>query len=341
MTDRIVSLSEVAQHTTKKDLWLVIHNKVYDVSQFRLDHPGGDRVLEDHAGKDASDAFDNVNHSKNAVKLLETLLVGSVPESEHRVAKKEDRDAIDLSLPVRTVAEVAQRTGTPEAPNGEMWIVIRNLVYDVTKFWKMHPGGPKPIKDLAGQDATIEFEKVGHTTNAYFLLKKYLIARLPDAERKDWANMADQQLKQYTLEEVSKHCKEGDYWMVLDNKVLNVTEFIGSHPGGREPLTHNAGTDATDEFSLVGHSINAKNKLKGLQIGVLVEKDRRSAKPSMCASVSYTDVTAASLNKAAAHSEGGQFPIATTIIIIVVAVLSIVGIVLLIANDSSNSAKEL
>ena len=36
---------EVRQHTSPGDLWLVIDNKVYDVSQWMDEHPGGDFVL--------------------------------------------------------------------------------------------------------------------------------------------------------------------------------------------------------------------------------------------------------------------------------------------------------
>ena len=36
-------LEEIADHSKPKDLWLLIHNKVYDVSEFK--HPGGNEIL--------------------------------------------------------------------------------------------------------------------------------------------------------------------------------------------------------------------------------------------------------------------------------------------------------
>ena len=48
---------EVRQHTSPGDLWLVIDNKVYDVSQWMDEHPGGDFVLLQEAGKDATSAM--------------------------------------------------------------------------------------------------------------------------------------------------------------------------------------------------------------------------------------------------------------------------------------------
>lgn len=44
------TLTEVAQHKTKDDLWFVIHGKVYDVTKFGDDHPGGGQALVDEAG---------------------------------------------------------------------------------------------------------------------------------------------------------------------------------------------------------------------------------------------------------------------------------------------------
>lgn len=34
MSTKVISLNEVAQHKSKNDLWLVIHNKVYDITSF-------------------------------------------------------------------------------------------------------------------------------------------------------------------------------------------------------------------------------------------------------------------------------------------------------------------
>ncbi|EFA85488.1 hypothetical protein PPL_01445 [Heterostelium album PN500] len=36
----------------------------------------------------------------------------------------------------------------------------------------------------------------------------------------------------YTIEDVKKHNKANDLWMVLYDKVYNLTEFLNEHPGG-------------------------------------------------------------------------------------------------------------
>lgn len=39
MAEKELTFKDVADHNTKKDLWLVIHDKVYDISKFVDEHP--------------------------------------------------------------------------------------------------------------------------------------------------------------------------------------------------------------------------------------------------------------------------------------------------------------
>ncbi|KAJ3671539.1 hypothetical protein LUZ60_007618 [Juncus effusus] len=75
------SASELSLHTTKDDCWVLIHGKVYDVTKFLEEHPGGDDVLlHASASGDATDGFENVGHSPEAVSLMETLQIGTVED---------------------------------------------------------------------------------------------------------------------------------------------------------------------------------------------------------------------------------------------------------------------
>ena len=69
---------EVRQHTSAGDLWLVIDNKIYDVSQWMDEHPGGDFVLLQEAGKDATAAFADIGHSPYAEGLLKEYYIGDL-----------------------------------------------------------------------------------------------------------------------------------------------------------------------------------------------------------------------------------------------------------------------
>ncbi|GLT28189.1 hypothetical protein SLA2020_031400 [Shorea laevis] len=78
---KIYTLAEVSQHNTFKDCWLVIHGKVYNVTKFLEDHPGGDEVLLSSTGKDATDDFEDVGHSSTAKAMMDEFVVGEIDSS--------------------------------------------------------------------------------------------------------------------------------------------------------------------------------------------------------------------------------------------------------------------
>eukprot|EP00029_Vermamoeba_vermiformis_P008075 TRINITY_DN3677_c0_g1_i1.p1 TRINITY_DN3677_c0_g1~~TRINITY_DN3677_c0_g1_i1.p1 ORF type:complete len:157 (-),score=29.93 TRINITY_DN3677_c0_g1_i1:85-555(-) len=82
-------------------------------------------------------------------------------------------------------------------------------------------------------------------------------------------------LKIYTREEVAKHNTETDSWMIIDDKVYNVTSWIPYHPGGMI-ITEHMGSDGTAKFNSVGHSHRAREVLDSLQIGYIRDKKRYS-----------------------------------------------------------------
>ncbi|KAF2434274.1 putative cytochrome b5 [Tothia fuscella] len=78
MSNKEYTYSEVSEHTGKKDLLVVIHDKVYNCSSFVDEHPGGEEVLLDVGGQDASEAFEDVGHSDEAREILDGMLVGTL-----------------------------------------------------------------------------------------------------------------------------------------------------------------------------------------------------------------------------------------------------------------------
>ena len=59
--------AEVAKHNTEGDCWVIISGKVYDVTKFLPDHPGGKKAIMLFAGKDATEEFDML-HPPNVLK---------------------------------------------------------------------------------------------------------------------------------------------------------------------------------------------------------------------------------------------------------------------------------
>jgi cytochrome b involved in lipid metabolism len=50
MSKPVYTLEEVKKHRGNKDCWIVIKNKIYDVTKFLEQHPGGEEVLLDVGG---------------------------------------------------------------------------------------------------------------------------------------------------------------------------------------------------------------------------------------------------------------------------------------------------
>ncbi|KAI1118270.1 cytochrome b5 [Nemania sp. NC0429] len=94
MADKEYTYQDVAEHNTKKDLFVVIHGKVYDTTKFVDEHPGGEEVLLDVGGQDATEAFEDVGHSDEARETLEKYYVGTVKRKPGDPAPKATASAV-------------------------------------------------------------------------------------------------------------------------------------------------------------------------------------------------------------------------------------------------------
>uniref|UniRef100_A0A0G4G3E6 Cytochrome b5 heme-binding domain-containing protein n=1 Tax=Chromera velia CCMP2878 TaxID=1169474 RepID=A0A0G4G3E6_9ALVE len=68
-------------------------------------------------------------------------------------------------------------------------------------------------------------------------------------------------------EEVRKHNKGEDAWVVYEGKVYDVTQYLDFHPGGRKILLATAGKDCTDLFRKYHAWINGHSILGGVYLG--------------------------------------------------------------------------
>jgi nitrate reductase (NAD(P)H) len=71
--------------------------------------------------------------------------------------------------------------------------------------------------------------------------------------------------KQFTREEIEKHDEEDDCWIVVDNKVYDVTSVLAWHPGGKMAIMGHAGKchpETTEDFASI-HDDVGYQKLRG------------------------------------------------------------------------------
>ncbi|CAL9053239.1 unnamed protein product [Musa banksii] len=75
---KVYRFDEVSKHNVAKDCWLIISGKVYDVTPFLDEHPGGDEVLLAVTGKDATNDFEDIGHSNSARDMMAKYYIGQV-----------------------------------------------------------------------------------------------------------------------------------------------------------------------------------------------------------------------------------------------------------------------
>ena len=76
---RQITLDEIKLHKDDGDCWLIIKGKVYDVSKYMANHPGGSDLLKDNSGgKDATEDYEDADHTKRAREMLTKYYIGDV-----------------------------------------------------------------------------------------------------------------------------------------------------------------------------------------------------------------------------------------------------------------------
>ncbi|KAK7802362.1 hypothetical protein U0070_018112 [Myodes glareolus] len=82
------TLEEIQKHKDSKSTWVILHHKVYDLTKFLEEHPGGEEVLREQAGGDATENFEDVGHSTDARELSKTYIIGELhPDDRSKIAK--------------------------------------------------------------------------------------------------------------------------------------------------------------------------------------------------------------------------------------------------------------
>uniref|UniRef100_A0A8C9AC39 Cytochrome b5 n=1 Tax=Prolemur simus TaxID=1328070 RepID=A0A8C9AC39_PROSS len=92
------TLEEIQKHNHSKSTWLILHHKVYDLTKFLEEHPGGEEVLREQAGGDATENFEDVGHSTDARELSKTYIIGEVhPDDRAKLNKPSVTSLLVLS----------------------------------------------------------------------------------------------------------------------------------------------------------------------------------------------------------------------------------------------------
>ena len=172
----IMSLEEVAKHAGPDDCWLVVEDKVYDVTKFMEDHPGGPKPLVLYGGKDATEEFTMIHHPDIIKAYGELYRVGVVEGTEAAAAVGEASVAVVSEGGFYTLEEVAQHSS-----KADCWVIVHDGVYDVTEFLDIHPGGAGVLAGLGGKDATEFFDELHRPEILEEIASEYKIGVIGEA----------------------------------------------------------------------------------------------------------------------------------------------------------------
>jgi L-lactate dehydrogenase (cytochrome) len=154
-----IAAADLAKHNTKQSCWIAIHGKVYDVTNFTAQHPGGASILYKYGGKDATEEFDQLHSrsvldsmgpetikgsfaSTGAPKKVESVVVNTAPPS--------DVPPISLMLNVRDFEPLAEKHMSKEG-----WIYYSTAAEDEETFreneavFKRYLFAPRVLVDVS------------------------------------------------------------------------------------------------------------------------------------------------------------------------------------------------
>lgn len=73
-----ITKADLSKHNSPTDCWIAVSGKVYNVTDFLGDHPGGKKAILLYAGKDASEEFLMLHKPDIIVKYGAPYLVGDL-----------------------------------------------------------------------------------------------------------------------------------------------------------------------------------------------------------------------------------------------------------------------
>lgn len=201
-------------------------------------------------------------------KLMELSAVASAEEKKEEKPSKKPEDmtreellayckdlesrpaaapVADAGPPGVTMEEVAKHNKKEDA-----WVVVNGEAIDVTKWISIHPGGEQAIMAYLGKDATEEWNMIHKPgtveKNAQHLTMKGKIGAGGGGAPAAAAGGGGGGL---SPDDVAKHNKKEDAWIIVNGDALDVTKWIPIHPGGEQAIMAYLGKDATEEWVMI------------------------------------------------------------------------------------------
>lgn len=163
-----VTVEELAKHHTRSDCWMAIDGVVYDVSRFVPFHPGGTKVLEMYAGRDATGPFQRSHATSAVLECIAAFRVGRLVESS----------GDDTSHAVVVATATTPQPPPPQYPglstSGDAPAQQPAPAQQITQPQSVDAVGTAGVEDLEATWAGLNLQQLGSVVN-----KSQLFASVP------------------------------------------------------------------------------------------------------------------------------------------------------------------
>lgn len=103
--------------------------QVYDITKFLNEHPGGDEVLLEQAGKNATESFKDVGHSRDAVEMTKEYLIGYLSDTNATEITRDKTNSSTSPIVAKNVLSWVDIIFSPTWSNFLIPLAISGVVY--------------------------------------------------------------------------------------------------------------------------------------------------------------------------------------------------------------------
>ncbi|KAI1464917.1 acyl-CoA dehydrogenase NM domain-like protein [Daldinia caldariorum] len=126
------SKDEVASHNKPDSLWIIIDGDVFDLTKFQNEHPGGKKILQRVAGKDASSEFWKYHNEGILKKYKPALQIGSL-DTKPKPEPKPEQSKTNAPKPTKKPKKAT--TPTPAQEDTEALEPFGSLIPFADPSW--------------------------------------------------------------------------------------------------------------------------------------------------------------------------------------------------------------
>lgn len=210
----VLDMAEISKHNKSSDCFILVNNKVYDITSYFGMHPGGNPKMSATCGTDATIAYatrdpnaksggSKIKHSSSAQNMLTDYYIGDLNQTFSQATNNKNSIGVNQNTNNGTVNTFKNNTIKNNiAPAGEItlslaeiskhnkssdcFLLVSGKVYNITSFFGAHPGGNSVMSATCGTDATAAYVTKNpnatstrggsnHSSNARSMLASYLI----------------------------------------------------------------------------------------------------------------------------------------------------------------------